>query len=89
MINDDNLYQEFKDAFKGDNVVELDFRMGAEDFAFFQRAVPGFFFNVGTRNEEKGFTAGLHNEQFDFDEKIILNGVEVYRKLMEYKNMFL
>ncbi len=24
-----------------------------------------------------------------FDEKIILNGVEVYRKLMEYKNMFL
>ena len=74
---------------KGDNVVELDFRMGAEDFAFFQRAVPGFFFNVGTRNEEKGFTAGLHNEQFDFDEKIILNGVEVYRKLMEYKNMFL
>lgn len=89
VINDDNLYQEFKDAFKGDNVVELDFRMGAEDFAFFQRAVPGFFFNVGTRNEEKGFTAGLHNEQFDFDEKIILNGVEVYRKLMEYKNMFL
>lgn len=87
VINDDNLYQEFKDAFKGDNVVELDFRMGAEDFAFFQRAVPGFFFNVGTRNEEKGFTAGLHNEQFDFDEKIILNGVEVYRKLMEYKNM--
>lgn len=87
VINDDNLYQEFKDAFKGENVVELDFQMGAEDFAFFQRAVPGFFFNVGTRNEEKGFTAGLHNEQFDFDEKIILNGVEVYRKLMEYKNM--
>ncbi len=24
VINDDNLYQEFKDAFKGDNVVELD-----------------------------------------------------------------
>lgn len=29
----------------------------------------------------------LHNEGFDFDEKIILNGVEVYRILMEYKNM--
>lgn len=87
VINDDKMYKEFKDAFKGYDVSELEFQMGAEDFAFFQRAVPGFFFNIGTRNEEKGFTAMLHNEGFDFDEKIILNGVEVYRILMEYKNM--
>lgn len=87
VINDDNLYKEFKEAFKDKDLKELEFQMGAEDFSFFQKAVPGFFFNIGTKNEKKGFTAVLHNEKFDFDENIILNGINVYKELMQFKGM--
>ena len=31
--------------------------MGAEDFSYFLLERPGCFFNVGSRNEERGFAA--------------------------------
>ncbi len=52
-----------------ENVVDLDIRMTAEDFARFARRVPACFYRLGTRNEEKGITSGLHTSQFDVDEK--------------------
>jgi len=52
-----------------ENVVDLDIRMTAEDFARFAQQVPTCFYRLGTRNETKGITSGLHTPQFDVDEK--------------------
>ena len=57
-----------------DNVIETLPQMGAEDFAFYQQRIPGFYFFVGVANPEKGITAGWHTEYFDLDEQALLIG---------------
>ena len=42
--------------------------MGGEDYGFFLNEVPGAFFKVGTKNEEKDITSVAHNCTFDIDE---------------------
>ncbi len=57
-----------------ENVVDLDIRMTAEDFARFAQRVPACFYRLGTRNEEKNMTSGLHTPHFDVDEKSMETG---------------
>lgn len=57
--------------------------MGGEDFACYQRRVPGLFMFLGIRNEEKGYVHGLHNPRFNFDEGALLYGIQAYRNLIE------
>jgi len=45
--------------------------------------IPGMFFFLGSGNGEKGFTASLHSAEFDFDESILVTGVETYAGLLE------
>ena len=52
--------------------------MASEDFAFYQEKVPGMFTMLGTKNEEKGFIHPLHSCYFNFDESVLLKGVELY-----------
>lgn len=42
--------------------------MGGEDFSYYAQQVPGIFFRLGIRNEEKGTTNPLHHPLFDIDE---------------------
>ena len=51
-----------------ENLVELDLWMGAEDFAFYSHEVPACFYRLGTGNEAKGTTHGVHTPVFDIDE---------------------
>ena len=51
--------------------------MGAEDFSYFQKVVPGFFFWLGVGNTERGITAMLHTPEFDADESSLETGVKV------------
>ena len=44
-----------------ENVVELEPRMTAEDFAYYLQKVPGCFYRLGTRNEKMGITSNLHD----------------------------
>ena len=53
--------------------------MAAEDFAEYQRCVPGVFFFLGVAGGRGG--APLHSPGFDFDEDVLLTGAEVYRRL--------
>ncbi len=46
-------------------------QMLAEDFAYYQKEVPGLFYFMGTGNERAGFTAPLHNACFNFDESVL------------------
>lgn len=54
-----------------ENVVDLDLRMTAEDFASFAQRVPACFYRIGVANEKRGITSGLHTANFDVDEKAI------------------
>ncbi len=58
-----------------ENIVDMDIRMGAEDFAYYTHVMPGCFFRVGTGNPSKpGTTSGLHRAEFDIDEDALVIG---------------
>jgi amidohydrolase len=58
-----------------ENTVELNMRMTAEDFAYYAQRIPGCFYRLGIRNEEKGITSNLHNATFDVDETSLETGM--------------
>lgn len=54
---------------------ELDFpTMGVEDFAYYTRKVPGLYYKLGCRNEEKGIMYPAHGSYFDIDEECMIIG---------------
>lgn len=49
--------------------------MGGEDFSYYAEKVPGIFFRLGVRNEEKGIVHPGHHPLFDIDEDALPLGV--------------
>ncbi len=78
VVNDEELY-EFVQGVLGDELgfVEQPLLI-AEDFAFYQRHLPGLFMLLGT-----GTGIALHSDEFVMDEKVLVRGVETYRKLLQ------
>ena len=60
-----------------ENVSETEIRMGAEDFGYYTQIIPGCFYRLGVRNEEKGIINNVHTPKFDIDERAIETGVGV------------
>jgi amidohydrolase len=59
--------------------------MPAEDFSYYQKVVPGFFYFLGVGNKARGITAAWHTAEFDVDEESIIVGVKVMASvLMDY-----
>lgn len=58
-----------------ENIVDLDLWMGAEDFAYYTHEVPSCFYRLGTGNEAKGTTNGVHTSNFNIDEDAIELGI--------------
>jgi amidohydrolase len=56
-------------------VIEPPPQMGAEDFSYYQKEMPGVFFFLGVRNEARKITAMVHTEYFDIDEDTLQLGV--------------
>ncbi len=54
-----------------EHVVTIKPVMVSEDMAEFLTRVPGCFFLVGARNEEKGIVYGHHHPRFDIDEEAL------------------
>ena len=52
--------------------------MTAEDFAWYQRFVPGVFFFLGL-----GDSPALHTDHFDFDEALLVKGADFFEELAE------
>lgn len=50
-------------------------QMGAEDFAYFQQRIPGFYFFLGVANPARNITAMIHTEHFDIDEQALAIGM--------------
>jgi len=58
-----------------ENVEETELRMGAEDFGYYTQVIPGCFYRLGVRNEEKGIIHNVHTPKFDIDESAIEIGI--------------
>ena len=84
LINDVRTTEKMKQAAQlylgAENVVDLDLRMTAEDFAFFSQLIPSCFYRLGTGNVAKGIVANVHTATFDIDE----NALEIGMGLMAF-----
>lgn len=80
VINSSSLYLQWKKCVDLDRYIELDEPlMLAEDFAFYQKAVPGIFFFLGTKCDR--YQSGLHTETFNFHEDVLIKAIDLYEKI--------
>ena len=79
VINDKNLYNKIAEKV---HIEETDPVMLAEDFSYYQERIPGVFYFLGSRNIERDFDYPLHSCNFNFDEAILLKGVEHYVNIL-------
>ena len=52
-------------------VVDMELRMWAEDFAYYAQQIPGCFYYLGVQAHDHDVTPGLHTPTFDVDEKAL------------------
>jgi amidohydrolase len=65
-------------AVLGEGNIQMDYRTtGGEDFSAVLARVPGNFFFLGARNDERGINAPHHNPRFDIDERCLPQGVAI------------
>jgi amidohydrolase len=58
------------------NVVDLDVRMTAEDFAYFGHEMPGCFYRLGTASSsDNSKSFSVHHPRFDIDEEALKTGM--------------
>lgn len=60
-----------------ENVETTEVRMGAEDFGYYTRHIPGCFYRLGVMNAAKGITSGVHTPTFNIDESAIETGMGI------------
>ena len=87
VINDHQLFEQLVDSLDPSAYQLLKPMTFSEDFAFYQKMVPGLFVMLGTKNEKKGFIHPLHSCYFDFDESVLIKGVELYQLLLTIHNV--
>lgn len=87
VLNDCHLYKMFKKLVAEQMYIELNEPlMLAEDFSFYQKAIPGIFFFLGTKCQE--YQSGLHTETFNFHEEVLEKAVDLYEQIaMEMKGV--
>ena len=66
-----NLAQEYLGE---ENVLDIDMRMTAEDFAYFAQKIPACYFRLGTKKEGCEIT-NLHTSNFDIDENSMQDAI--------------
>ena len=72
------------------NVIELDLNMGAEDFSFYAREVPGFFFFVGAtpRGQDAIKAPSNHSPEFFLDEEALKVGTRaMLQVVLDYQGL--
>jgi len=56
--------------------------MPAEDFSYYQKVIPGFFYFLGVGNKAKGLMPAWHTADFDVDEESLVVGVKVMSNVL-------
>ncbi|HYO62021.1 MAG TPA: amidohydrolase [Pyrinomonadaceae bacterium] len=64
------------------NTVVLRPFMPAEDFSYYQKVVPGFYYFLGVGNRQRGINAPWHTPEFDIDEESLVVGVKVMSNVL-------
>lgn len=84
----DRMISSAKSYLGEENVVDLDIWMAAEDFSYYTQEMDGCFYRLGTRNEEKGITSGVHTPTFNIDEDALelSTGLMAWLAIEELKN---
>jgi amidohydrolase len=79
LVNDDRVTAQAKalaQEYLGvENVVDLDQRMTAEDFAYYTQIIPACFYRLGVKNPEWKNIRNLHTPEFDADEHSLETGM--------------
>lgn len=66
-----------------ENVIIMnDASLGADDFAYFSKAAPGCYFNIGCRKEDQGDDQVLHGEYFSPDEECMKIAYKAFLSIM-------
>ncbi|MCE3283337.1 MAG: N-acetyl-L,L-diaminopimelate deacetylase [Chitinophagaceae bacterium] len=77
--NDDALTEtawKIAESYLGEeHVEETEMRMGAEDFGYYTKEIPGCFYRLGVGNKNKGIVHNVHTPRFDVDESAIETGI--------------
>ncbi|KAH6558124.1 hypothetical protein KP509_1Z078800 [Ceratopteris richardii] len=86
-VNDIHLNEYVKKVAGGvvgsQNVVEVKPMMGAEDFAFYTRVIPGVIYFLGIRNETCGSVHSPHSPLFSIDESVLHVGAALHAAIAE------
>jgi amidohydrolase len=64
------------------NVLSIKPFMPAEDFSYFQKISPGFYYFLGVGNRARGINASWHTADFDIDEESLVVGVKVMANVL-------
>lgn len=79
LVNDDLATSEAKALAKqylgNHNVVDLDQRMTAEDFAYYSHIIPACFYRLGVKDPSWEKIRNLHTPEFDADERSLETGM--------------
>ncbi len=79
LVNDAEMAKSIKSAMQSylgpDNVIDLDIRMTAEDFAFYSQVIPACFYRLGTANESSATQHSVHTPYFDIDAQALEVGM--------------
>lgn len=83
LINDESMVDLVKEAaiksIGSDNIIVLEEPfLGTEDFSYFATAKKACFFNLGVRNEDKGYIHPIHSNRFAADEGSISIGIKIF-----------
>lgn len=88
VVNDRKLLKEIMKFLPEDKVIEIDPMMISEDFSYYQEVVPSIFFFLGIKNESLGFIHQLHSSKFNFNEDVLVDGIEMYHKICVGLNVY-
>lgn len=87
VVNDEGLVEALMKKLPKERYEVLKPLMTAEDFSCYQKEFKGVFMMLGTKREDRGWIYPLHNNHFNFDEKVLLKGIEAYDLILEIENI--
>jgi hippurate hydrolase len=88
VINDHALYETIKKRLPQNKYYDIQPLMVSEDFAYYQQAISGLFMMLGTNDGQRDHAYPLHSSRFNFDDALLINGVETCIDILMVNNIF-
>ena len=79
--NDKELFEMLVEGVNREDFLYLNPLMISEDFSYYQKQVPGLFILLGSRNQDKGYVHPLHSNKFNFNDEILILGIQLFYNL--------